>query len=60
MLRCFSLDSPLKERSNVNIPWPEPGMGDADYIYAFQHLVMPIATEFAPEMVIGTVKEYIL
>ncbi|THV08047.1 histone deacetylase clr3 [Dendrothele bispora CBS 962.96] len=37
---------------SVNIPWPEAGMGDADYIHAFQKIVMPIATEFAPELVI--------
>jgi hypothetical protein len=39
--------------SSVNVPWPEPGMGDADYIHAFQKIVMPIAMEFAPEMVIS-------
>ena len=39
--------------SSVNIPWPEKGMGDADYIYAFQKVVMPIAMEFAPELVIS-------
>ena len=27
-------------------------MGDADYIYAFQQIVMPIATEFDPDLVI--------
>ncbi|KAJ3487452.1 hypothetical protein NLI96_g3543 [Meripilus lineatus] len=37
---------------SVNIPWPEGGMGDADYLYAFQSIVMPIAMEFAPELVI--------
>lgn len=37
---------------NVNIPWPSKGMGDGDYMYAFQHLVMPIATEFDPDLVI--------
>ncbi|KAJ4483351.1 histone deacetylase complex protein [Lentinula aciculospora] len=37
---------------SVNIPWPEKGMGDADYIHAFQRVVMPIAMEFAPELVI--------
>jgi len=36
----------------VNIPWPEGGMCDADYIYAFQRLVMPIAMEFDPDFVI--------
>lgn len=40
-------------RSSVNIPWPEAGMGDADYIHAFQKIVMPIAMEFAPELVIS-------
>lgn len=27
-------------------------MGDADYLYAFQQVVMPIATEFNPDLVI--------
>ena len=39
---------------NVNIPWPTKGMGDGDYMYAFQNVVMPIATEFDPDFVIGT------
>jgi acetoin utilization deacetylase AcuC-like enzyme len=37
----------------VNIPWAESGTTDADYIHAFQQIVMPIATEFAPELVIS-------
>ncbi|KAI9449392.1 histone deacetylase complex protein [Russula earlei] len=37
---------------SVNIPWAESGTTDADYIHAFQQIVMPIATEFAPELVI--------
>ncbi|KAB5590041.1 Histone deacetylase 6/10 [Ceratobasidium theobromae] len=36
---------------SVNIPWPEGHMGDADYMYAFLNIVMPIAYEFAPEFV---------
>ncbi|KAH7339941.1 histone deacetylase complex protein [Rhizoctonia solani] len=36
---------------SVNIPWPEGRMGDADYMYAFLNIVMPIAYEFAPELV---------
>lgn len=36
---------------SVNIPWAESGTTDADYIHAFQQIVMPIATEFAPELV---------
>ncbi|KAJ4398464.1 Histone deacetylase hda1 [Didymella pomorum] len=37
---------------NVNIPWEEHGMGDAEYLYAFQEIVMPIASEFDPDLVI--------
>ncbi|KAI0829722.1 histone deacetylase complex protein [Trametes gibbosa] len=37
---------------SVNIPWPEKGMGDAEYILAFQKVVMPIALEFSPDLVI--------
>lgn len=28
-------------------------MDDADYLYAFHKIVMPIAIEFAPELVIS-------
>lgn len=38
--------------TNVNIPWPVAGMGDADYIYAFNQVVMPICYEFDPDLVI--------
>lgn len=37
---------------NVNIPWPVGGVGDADYIYAFRKVVMPICNEFQPDLVI--------
>ena len=36
---------------NINIPWPKKGMGDADYMFAFQHIVMPVASEFDPDLV---------
>jgi hypothetical protein len=39
--------------SNVNIPWPGKGMGDAEYLHAFQRIVMPIARSFDPELVIS-------
>lgn len=38
---------------NVNVPWPTKGMGDADYMYAFQRLILPIAHEFDPDLVMG-------
>ncbi|UPX18448.1 Histone deacetylase [Ascochyta rabiei] len=37
---------------NVNIPWDDHAMGDAEYLYAFQEVVMPIASEFDPDLVI--------
>ena len=37
---------------NVNIPWADHGMGDGDYMFAFQQVVMPIAAEFDPDFVI--------
>lgn len=30
------------EGFSVNIPWSCGGVGDNDYIYAFQHVVLPI------------------
>lgn len=36
---------------NVNIPWSNAGMTDSDYIMAFQQVVMPIAIEFDPDLV---------
>ncbi|KAL3684286.1 hypothetical protein R1sor_002308 [Riccia sorocarpa] len=37
---------------SVNIPWICGGIGDSDYIYAFLHIVLPIAKQFAPDMTI--------
>lgn len=36
----------------VNIPWKCGGVGDNDYIFAFQNIVLPIASEFAPDLTI--------
>lgn len=41
--------------SNVNISWSgglNPPMGDAEYLAAFRTIVMPIAKEFKPDIVI--------
>ena len=35
-------------------------MGDAEYIHAFQKIVMPIGIEFAPELVISMFGSYTL
>jgi histone deacetylase 6 len=37
---------------NVNVPWPEKGLSDADYLAAFDLLVSPVASAFAPDLVI--------
>ncbi|KAL1900896.1 Histone deacetylase hda1 [Sporothrix stenoceras] len=37
---------------NINIGWDQQGMGDGEYIAAFQKIVMPIANEFNPDFVI--------
>jgi acetoin utilization deacetylase AcuC-like enzyme len=42
--------SPARGRT-VNVPWP-PGMGDADYLAAFDRVLLPIAGEFQPELVL--------
>lgn len=36
---------------NVNIPWSYNQMTDADYLMAFQQVVLPICTEFDPDLV---------
>ncbi|ORY64236.1 histone deacetylase [Pseudomassariella vexata] len=37
---------------NVNIGWADQGMGDGEYLAAFQKIVMPISQEFNPDLVI--------
>jgi histone deacetylase 4/5 len=34
---------------NVNVPWPA-GMGDAEYLAAFDRVLLPIARTFSPEL----------
>ena len=36
----------------VNVAWSEAGMGDAEYLAAFERLVLPIAREFEPQVVL--------
>ncbi|KND01266.1 hypothetical protein, variant 1 [Spizellomyces punctatus DAOM BR117] len=37
---------------NINVPWPCAGLNDIDYLHAFHRVVLPIAYEFNPEIVI--------
>ncbi|XP_060205589.1 histone deacetylase 15 [Lycium barbarum] len=36
----------------VNIPWSRGGVGDKDYIFAFEQVVLPIALDFNPDFII--------
>eukprot|EP01121_Diplochlamys_sp_Union-15-3_P008735 TRINITY_DN2334_c0_g1_i2.p1 TRINITY_DN2334_c0_g1~~TRINITY_DN2334_c0_g1_i2.p1 ORF type:complete len:276 (-),score=51.83 TRINITY_DN2334_c0_g1_i2:135-962(-) len=36
----------------VNVPWSFCEMGDAEYVAAFERILIPIATEFQPELVL--------
>ncbi|XP_053610806.1 histone deacetylase 6 isoform X1 [Plodia interpunctella] len=40
------------EGFNVNVPWNKRGMGDTEYLAAFTQVVLPIAYEYNPELVI--------
>lgn len=36
----------------MNVPWPCGGMGNGDYLAAFQHVLLPIAHEYGPDLII--------
>eukprot|EP00245_Coleochaete_scutata_P014866 TRINITY_DN6433_c0_g2_i1.p1 TRINITY_DN6433_c0_g2~~TRINITY_DN6433_c0_g2_i1.p1 ORF type:complete len:681 (+),score=171.23 TRINITY_DN6433_c0_g2_i1:191-2233(+) len=40
------------EGFSVNIPWKCGGVGDEDYMAAFQYVVLPISRQFAPDLII--------
>uniref|UniRef100_A0A3B4ZFW8 Protein deacetylase HDAC6 n=1 Tax=Stegastes partitus TaxID=144197 RepID=A0A3B4ZFW8_9TELE len=40
------------EGRNINVPWNKTEMTDADYIAAFQHILLPVAYEFQPQLVL--------
>ncbi|KAM5172015.1 polyamine deacetylase HDAC10 [Mantella aurantiaca] len=37
---------------NLNLPWNQIGMSNGDYIAAFFHVLLPLAFEFNPELVL--------
>uniref|UniRef100_A0A3B4AX09 Protein deacetylase HDAC6 n=1 Tax=Periophthalmus magnuspinnatus TaxID=409849 RepID=A0A3B4AX09_9GOBI len=49
---CDKVGVARGEGFNVNVAWSGGRMGDADYIAAFHQVVMPIATEFNPDLVL--------
>ncbi|KAG7472662.1 hypothetical protein MATL_G00111270 [Megalops atlanticus] len=40
------------EGYNINLPWNKIGMKDGDYLAAFQQLLLPVAYEFQPQLVL--------
>lgn len=37
---------------SVNIPWPSDHMGSEEYAAAFQHVVLPVLSEFDPQLIL--------
>ncbi|KAM9754067.1 polyamine deacetylase HDAC10 isoform 2-T2 [Menidia menidia] len=37
---------------NINVPWNKVGMKNSDYLSVFFHLLLPVAYEFCPELVL--------
>ena len=46
------IDKGPGEGFTVLVPWNQEGMGDGDYLAAFNLLLMPIAYEFSPDLVL--------
>ncbi|XP_056244390.1 polyamine deacetylase HDAC10 [Seriola aureovittata] len=54
-LRESDFDSVGKERGagfNINVPWNKVGMQNRDYLSVFCHLLLPVAYEFCPDLVL--------
>lgn len=49
---AYEIGSMGAEGYCVNIPWSRGGVGDNDYVFAFQQVVLPIASEFDPDFTI--------
>ena len=37
---------------NINVPWEHGRCGDADYLAVWDHILIPVAKEFNPDMII--------
>nr|XP_033490307.1 polyamine deacetylase HDAC10 [Epinephelus lanceolatus] len=54
-LRESDYDSVGKEKGagfNVNVPWNKVGMKNGDYLSVFCHVLLPVAYEFSPDLVL--------
>lgn len=37
---------------NINVPWEHGGCGDADYLAVWDHVLIPVAKEFGPDIIL--------
>ena len=37
---------------NINVPWENGRCGDADYLAVWDHILIPVAKEFNPDIII--------
>lgn len=49
---CQCVGSEPAEGRNINVAWNKTEMTDADYITAFQQVLLPVAHEFQPQLVL--------
>jgi len=47
----FETGGPLARGRTINVPWPA-GMGDAEYLAAFDRVLLPAARAFEPDLVL--------
>ncbi|KAL1215106.1 Histone deacetylase 5 [Cardamine amara subsp. amara] len=40
------------EGFNINVPWEQGRCGDADYLAAWDHVLIPVAKEFSPDIIL--------
>ena len=40
------------EGYNINVPWEHGRCGDADYFAVWDYILLPVALEFNPDMII--------
>ncbi|KAF3499203.1 hypothetical protein F2Q69_00039955 [Brassica cretica] len=40
------------EGFNINVPWEQGRCGDADYLAAWDHILIPVAKEFNPDIIL--------
>lgn len=54
-LRESDYDSVGKDKGagfNINVPWNKVGMENSDYLSVFFHVLLPVAYEFSPDLVL--------